>query len=325
MSNDRPSGPYSPTSPEQYLEDTLYNFQAVREIADRQLEWALFEDRIQDDCSVFVDQRTGNRIVITELPFDPVDFLGATVQIRNVENPPMISWGEEIIEECELLFQISSNFQPFLKNPRNGKWLAGDAEQLAHMLDMPQTKPYPHSEYDSRVQPPIIEPELPELDTPRTLHQFYEIQQNADLLRIPSGRLYTYLCSRFDEIVSQEDCVPEPIISAEGFMGGKRRTGLYRVLAEEVDAADSIGDILDVEDFNREFEVTLLPLSGPISMSTRMLGSDEFVSHTDTEFEFTLTREGLRQYIKKDGREYLFAPHEDVMKALYVAFVTAEF
>lgn len=63
-------------NPEDYLLDTLYNFQAYREIRGVELEPAVINTDLYEECSVFTDNNSGDRIVITGLPADTNDFTG---------------------------------------------------------------------------------------------------------------------------------------------------------------------------------------------------------------------------------------------------------
>lgn len=321
----------SPTSPEQHLEDTLYNFQALQEMSLTDPEWAIIGERIDPNCSVFEDQKSGNRIVLSRLPLDPEDFTCATLQISNYEDPIIIPWNKLTIVSNEIQVQISTSMVPYLSykmlEPESDRtvdspWVKGTADQLARLLDMPQTKPYPKSKYDRRVAPPIIEREMPIRTTPGTLHKFYEGQLNADLLQVPSDMLYTYLSGQFDEQNIDDDKYSDTIVR-EGISSTNYNS--YLIEVTETNPEDSIAGLIDdVEEFDREFDIKYRSTSGPVAIGTRMLGTDEFIKHTAREFEFSLKRDGLLQHLTRTNREYLLVPHDSVSFILYHALLTGE-
>ena len=320
-----------PTSPEQHLEDTLYNFQALQEISLTDPEWAIIGEQIDPNCSVFEDQKSGNRIVISRLPLDPEDFSGANIQISNYEDPIIISWNDQIVVSNEINVQVSGELTPSMSylyyDPqsntfKNSTWFEGSADQLAFLLDMPQTKPYPKSKYDRRVAPPIIEREMPVRKTPGTLHKFYEGQLNDDLLHVPSDMLYTYLSGQFDEQNKDEQKYSN-VITREGI--STTHYNSYLIDVTEINPEESIAGLIDdVEDFDREFYIKYRSTSGPITIGTKPLGSDEFVPHTDREFEFTLKRNGMLQHLHRNNREYLSVPHQSAMFTIYHALSVGE-
>lgn len=321
----------NPTSPEQYLEDVLYNYQALQEMSPAEPEWALVGDQIFDDCSVFQDQYTGTQIVLTRLPEDQGDFLGGRILLSNYKTPIIVPVGEQTIAANEVHIQVTSDLRAYvsylISDRRSGKlqfshWLKGDAEQIAQMLDMPTTKPFPKSERDTRVAPPIIEREQPKYRSPRTLYRFLNIQLNSDLLRVPSDALYTHLCSQFDHL--DESTSASGLIVREG-VSSSINGNSYRMEVVETQPEDSIAGIIDnVEDFEREFDIVYESTSGPISIGTRMLGTDEYAMIKANRFEFSLKRDGLIQYASINGREILLDPHISVMYILYDAMLSGQ-
>ena len=72
-----------PNSEQERLRDTLYTLQFARETSGRDQEPAVINDEFVPNCSVFMDKKTDDRIVLTSLPLDEEDFEGATVWLSN--------------------------------------------------------------------------------------------------------------------------------------------------------------------------------------------------------------------------------------------------
>ena len=76
--------PINHLSAERYLHDTLYSLNALRELSMKSPELAIAGDQILEDCSVFKDLKTGDRITVSALPADEAEFTGAMVAITRM-------------------------------------------------------------------------------------------------------------------------------------------------------------------------------------------------------------------------------------------------
>lgn len=144
--------------PEDYLLDTLYNFQAYREISGSETEPAVFDENIYSGCSVFIDKNTEDRIVITNLPLDNVDFSGASVWLSNPDKGVEIRTNQWQASPYDVIFWIDKALRVTYFNPHEGVRVAYfPAQLLAERLDFPRVYPIPQSEQDPRLIPDEIE------------------------------------------------------------------------------------------------------------------------------------------------------------------------
>lgn len=142
------------THPE--LIDALYNLQALREMSGNEPELAVItgaEVEWEEDCTVVIDEKTGDRIVVTKLPLDQIDFDGATVWMSNVEEGVHLETDEWEVTSKDVIFWVNSAAQAKYFNPHSGMFSNIDPDILANRLDMPRIRPIPVSDYDPRYVP----------------------------------------------------------------------------------------------------------------------------------------------------------------------------
>lgn len=265
--------------PEDYLLDTLYNFQAYREIRGIDLEPAVIDTDLFEECSVFTDKNSGDRIVLTGLPADDDDFKGAGIWLSNPDQGVEIRTDQWQASPSDVIFWIDKAIKVTYFNPHTGARVPGfSAQKLAERLDFPRVYPVPQSEQDPRMIPAQIE----YLSTPQT-------------------NTYT-LASRIFDI----DLETKRRLIA-------RRYGIIDYDVGESTTFDlAIHETLPSEDsprtdeFDREF-ILDINLGKKIVLNVTPWGKEE-IGLVGNDYKIRVVREGMLVSALQDGREIMCIP-----------------
>lgn len=305
-------------SGESRLQDVLYDYQALRQMAGQEPEAVVIDEELIGRASVFTDLNTGNRIAIGELPDNQAEFTGAMLSISGLGNALEI---EGLPKDCrEAAFAVTSLGRVFARDlTHKYTWQEFPASSLVHALDIPQAKPIAVSEQDPRNVPPILPGEVPEVGYPSILYEYYQRIIDADILPIPHDKLYTEICSLFDAEVRDKSHIPlHTKITRDGMFESPFKKQLFSLEAWETMAPDSCGS-----DFERSFFVRFHSLNGNTVFPGFKLGVEETEENIalrgSENFEFKITRGGMIIYDQEDGRVVLRAPHPVSVNILYKA------
>jgi hypothetical protein len=154
------------------LIDALYELQSVRERVSElndfldpdepnDTEPAIFpgEDELVDSCSVFIDQNTKDRIVLSPLPADQDDFKSANLWFSNPEGlilPTELANSE--FKPQEVVYFIGKTALPGLYLPQDSEIITIEPKIIVEKIKVPDSiLPLPVYEYDPREIPPNIE------------------------------------------------------------------------------------------------------------------------------------------------------------------------
>lgn len=325
-----PTGEKGLDSPDRYLLDSLYNLDQVHRKFQAENEPAVGLMFVLEDCLVFIDQNSGNRINLSSLPLDDEEFAGASLVIDAASGTTIryTTLDGNEIESDRLEFDIynSAVNPPFLLDEKTGKWHEVDPAELAEFIDMPKIKPIPISESDPRVAPPIVEGEMPALRTPRTLYQYYTSRAENDLLLLPKYSLYTELSRQFD-MHSRNGYVDSNIMVREG-------TVPLDQLERAKDGREEIKYRLEVSEseeegskekrfFDREYFITFTSQSGPISFPARRTLTSDPYEYKSIEVNFWLRRGDLEMFIWEGDEEIALVPYLETTVGLYNAVVNS--
>jgi hypothetical protein len=163
-----------PTSDLQHLKDTLYGLQSYREISGVEAEPALIQDELREDCTVLVDKKTDDRIVLTPLPANEADFDGAAIWMSNPLGVE-IRQGQWDASPKDVIFWVSKALSTRYYNPHTGIFLPFPSGNLAERIEYPTIIPEAMSEYDPR-----------------------RIPEDYEFLRVPTSDTYTLASGIFD-------------------------------------------------------------------------------------------------------------------------------
>lgn len=271
-------------NPKTQLRDNLYDLQALREIADKDPELALFGDEIHESCNVFIDLRTGDRIITTELPIDEDEFSGAKVSISNLEAGVKIDSDKTGFMPQDVLFAIDKALKVTRIDPRTGKVSQFDTEELAERICVPRIKPVAQSEYDFR-QPP---------------HAY-------ELLSTPEKCTYTLASGIYDQHTEEQYSL---IVDKSGILdcGDGKSTvydlRLYEVLPGKRDVR--------LTEFDREF-ILLLFTGDEVRIAVQPWGERDEQIGRGEEFKFKIYREGFIVDMLRGGKIVHCSPNEETI------------
>lgn len=260
------------------LVDTLYNLQAFREMSGAEEEMAIIPGTEGEvwgsDYSVLFDRHTGDRIVISSLPTDQAEFVGATVWMSNTEGVDVELEGREITAK-DVIFWIDNNAESRFFNPEDGSRIIFDSEALAKRITYPRIYPEAQSDYD-----------------PRTLPDEHDFEQLERIIT-PKHDAYT-LVSRIYDAKSEElkDSI-EPgkplVISNLGEIdyGEEGKSTKFEIKITE----NPPKDCSPQTEFDREFLIAINTLE-ILSFGVHPWGESE--THLTTcKFQVSLFREGF--------------------------------
>lgn len=269
---------FESSSPEQHLKDTLYHLQTYRELAGVDVEPAIFQGSMQDEfyeqCTVLIDKVTDDRIVITELPLDEVEFDGAAVWISNPLGVE-VRQGQWEASPKDVIFWIGESLSVRYFNPRAGVVLPFPTRRLAERIEYPTTiNPEPVSESDPR-----------------------QIPEDFDFLRIPKSDSYTLASGIFDyELENNHRLIASRygIYKDTAYEGNSRAFDIK--LTEQLPGSQEAGPVhSNIErrgEFDREF-LLLLNLGEQTGLTVIPWGGGGELQVRGTEFKIRVFREGM--------------------------------
>ncbi|MCX6727418.1 MAG: hypothetical protein NTX11_01225 [Candidatus Saccharibacteria bacterium] len=312
--------PINHLSAERYLHDTLYSLNALRELSMKSPELAIAGDQILEDCSVFKDLKTGDRITVSALPADEAEFTGAMVAITRMFDVDDKNPDQTPKQPQERLFTVTSRYDVFEKIS-DQEWMPFSPYDLAYLLDVPQTKPVAVSEYDPRDTPPILIGEIPTDLNPEELYTYFNRQLNADFLTMPEEALYTHCSGVLDALLSQDEAPGFGNVTLEGVIQ-TFKSQLFSLEINEMPTEESLDGYVG---FDRIFNLTYTVLNGPTAMGAIKLGeSTNVILVKGTEFDFKLTRGGMVMYANDNGRKVNLVPVDHTIYMLFLAAIVGE-
>lgn len=266
-------------NPEDYLLDTLYNFQAYREIRGVELEPAVINTDLYEECSVFTDNNSGDRIVITGLPADTNDFTGAGVWLSNPNQGVEVRTDQWQVSPKDVIFWIDNAVKVTYFNPHTGTRVPGfSAQQLAERLDFPRVYPIPQSEQDPRMIPTQIE----YLSTPQT-------------------NTYTLASRIFDIDLETKHRLIARRYGVIDYDVGESTTfdiAIHETLPSE--------DSPRTDEFDREF-ILDINLGKKLVLNVVPWGKEE-IGLVGSDYKIRVVREGMLVSALQDGREIMCIP-----------------
>lgn len=265
--------------PEDYLLDTLYNLQAYREIRGIDPEPAVMDRNIHQECSVFTDRNTGDRIVITKLPIDDSDFEGASVWLSNPDQGVEVRTQQWQASPYDVIFWVSKAVDVTYFNPHTGTRVPFfPVQELAERLDFPRIYPVPQSEEDPRLIPPDIE----YLSTPQT-------------------NTYTLASRIFDINIERNDS-----LNARSFGIIDYDIGESTIFDLEINETTPSEDLPRRDEFDREF-ILFIRLGNKIKLKVVPWGQDEMDVVADN-YKIKVVREGMLLSVFMGGKETMCIP-----------------
>lgn len=290
------------------LRDALYELQSGHERCGAELEPAVFagEDDIIPQCSVFKDNRTGDRIVLTKLPLDEADFEGAAIWISNprgisiVPNDYFESLNddfEQIKTRKDVIFYIGRGATSVCYDIDEHETLMIDNNMLAEIIEVPKILPIPQSETDPR-----------------------DLPNDLEFLHTPTTDTYTLATRIFDTELEYNHSL---LGNRSGIV---KDDNLSIQTTYDLQVTENIPDGLNtrISEFDREMLISIM-LGDPIKLSIKMLGSEETKYLNSNQFRIRVFREGIIIDAKNsEGRKILCVPTPDTKQFIDQVLQNAE-
>ena len=283
-------------NPESQLIDALYTLHRIPEQTDFKRDIAIIGGELREGCGVYRDLKTGNRIVMTDLPLDPIEFVGALVSISHPDEKVKLSVDGRELSLSEVEIDISPTLESRLTSPDLEDSRVIPILDLLKLVEFPSINPIPVDDEDPR-QLPIPISQL--LDPPEGKEYLGQVisRTDFDILATPHGLTYTKLASIMDPILDAEPEFDDDIASVynveatlDGILNDFDGDSLgYKVV---------ISEDLPVErdfratDFDRRFDIEV-SCNRAINLEVKLIGSSTIVNVTGEVMSFLLQREGL--------------------------------
>lgn len=284
-----------PQSPDRSdLVDALYELQSIRERTGIDSEPAvvpgvksrpdLVPSEVIDKSSVFIDRKTGTRIVMTNLPLDQADFTRATLWLSN----PGIG-----IDISGVGFEDAATL-PDKELPRDVIFLVGGYLTAMYLLGGPREEEDDSSSLyaidDGRLSDFLSVPKgiLP---VPQSEEDARNIPDDLEYLRIPTSRAYTLAAAFIDDDTEAGLNIDGIIARRSGVVNYGDIDTTFDLQIAELSHLSNTTKSHNKDLFDREIEV-VINTGQLIGLKMTPYGKAE-TSLTAREFMIRVYREGI--------------------------------